>query len=182
VALLVASIAILSTGAGAAEKVVESGAASVRSGWHVVLGVGSACMSGVAYGLLGVVLRRVVPAKAPLGATLFIISGAGVVSLGLWSLSRLGWSGLVQTPLVDLSYMWWAGVFNAVAFVALIQALRLAPLVHVNAVNSSQTALAAVAGILIFGEPLTLTLAIGVALTTAGLLLLDHGQKATRRE
>ena len=77
--------------------------------------------------------------------------------------------------------MWWAGVFNAVAFVALIQALKLAPLVHVNAVNSSQTALAAVAGILIFGEPLTLTLALGVALTTAGLLLLDHGQKDVRK-
>jgi len=177
--LLIASIVILSTGAHAAEEVVESEAASVRSDWHLVLGVGAACLSGVAYGLLGVVLRRVVPAKSPIGGTLFVVSGMGVASLGLWSLARLGLSGLVHTPAVDFNYMWWAGVFNAVAFVALIQALKLAPLVHVNAVNSSQTALAAVAGILIFGEPLTLTLAVGVAFTMAGLLLLDHGRNAT---
>lgn len=125
ITLLIASIVILSTGADAAEKVVESGAAAARSNWHVVLGVSSACLSGIAYGLLGVVLRWAVPAKAPIGATLFVISGMGVASLGLWSLARLGFSGLVETPLADLNYMWWAGVFNAVAFVALIQALKL---------------------------------------------------------
>jgi drug/metabolite transporter (DMT)-like permease len=182
VTLLIASIAILSTGAKAAERVVESGTAEVHSPWHVALGVGAACISGVAYGLLGVVLRGVTPANAPLGATLFVISGVGTISLGLWSVSRLGWSGLIETPAADFSYMWWAGVFNAVAFVALIQALSIAPLVHVNAVNSSQTAMAAVAGILIFGEPLTLTLALGVGLTTAGLLLLDHREKKPQHE
>jgi drug/metabolite transporter (DMT)-like permease len=178
-AVLILSIVILSTGAKAAEQVVESESAVARSAWHVAWGVAAACMSGFAYGLLGVALRRAVSAKTPTGTTLFVISGTGVVSLGLCSLVRLGWTGLTETPSVDLSYMWWGGVFNAMAFMVLIQALKLAPLVHVNAVNSSQTALAAVAGILIFAEPFTLTLAVGVAFTMAGLLLLDHSQQTS---
>ena len=96
--LLIVSIVILSTGAKAAEQVVESGAAVAHSGWHVALGVIAACVSGFAYGLLGVVLRRAVSAKTPLGTTLFVISGTGAVSLGLCSLSATGMVGAVANP------------------------------------------------------------------------------------
>ena len=200
--LLLVAIAVLSGGARAAEQVVESQPGEQpraakndakaatptttkastdsppRATWHVALGVLAACGSGLAYGLLGVALRAAVSRRSPLATTLFVISTVGMVSLGLCSLLRLGVSGVLQTNSVDFNYMAWAGVFNAVAFMALIQALKLAPVVHVNAVNSSQTALAAVAGILIFGEPLNWPLIIGVSLTMAGLLLLDHGPPA----
>jgi multidrug transporter EmrE-like cation transporter len=43
-------------------------------------------------------------------------------------------------------------------------------------INASQVAMAAVAGVILFAEPVTASLVIGIALTIAGLMIL-----ATRR-
>jgi drug/metabolite transporter, DME family len=173
--VLIASILVLSLGAEQARGAI--GVAEAGKPWEVwplILGVTAACLSGLAYAVLGAVIRRMVQGETPVAVTLFVISAVGVVSLGLASLGRLGWDGMLATDPGELSRMWWAGVFNAVAFFSLTKALELAPVVHVNAVNTSQTALAGIAGIFFFNEPLTPTLAIGVVLTAIGLMLIDR--------
>ena len=62
----------------------------------------------------------------------------------------------------DFWTMMLAGFFNAVAFLALAKSLQLIPVVYVNALSSSQAAMAAVAGILIFAERSSPALWLGV--------------------
>ena len=86
--------------------------------------------------------------------------------------SLLGWRGILATTAWDWGIMLAAGVLNAVAFFALSKALRLVTVVHVNLVNASQVAMAAVAGVAFFDEAWTAALSIGVGLTVLGLLVM----------
>ena len=65
-----------------------------------------------------------------------------------------------------------AGVFNFIAFVAITTAIRVLPIVAVHLLNASQVAMAAIAGVTLFGEELTIGLFWGIALTMIGLLVL----------
>jgi len=173
--LLVVSIAVLSLGAGTAHQgMTMSPAESNVARWILALGVFAACASGVAYSILGVVIRRVVTRTAPLSFTLLAISVSGVVMLGAASFLRLGSEGIAATTSHDLVRMLGAGVSNAVAFFALSRALQIASVIEVNAINASQTALAAGAGVLWFAEPTTWSLFIGTGLTILGVLLIDR--------
>jgi drug/metabolite transporter (DMT)-like permease len=73
-----------------------------------------------------------------------------------------------------------AGLCNAAAFLTLTLALQLAGLVYVNALNASQTAMAAVAGVVVFGEAVTPWLVLGVLLTAGGFLLMRGGRRGGR--
>ena len=53
--------------------------------------------------------------------------------------------------------------------------------IHVNIINSSQVAMCAVAGVILFREPLTASLALGVLLTIGGTLLIV-GTKAPKEQ
>jgi drug/metabolite transporter (DMT)-like permease len=127
-----------------------------------------------------VVIRYGVKGRASLSITLFTVSLAGVVSLGLWSHWRIGWQGMWNTSPDDFGMMMLAGIFNAVAFLALTKALQLANLVYVNALNATQATMAAVAGVLIFHEAPSPELAFGVLLTIAGLLLMKQRSRAEK--
>jgi DME family drug/metabolite transporter len=61
---------------------------------------------------------------------------------------------------------------NFTAFAALSLSLKALPVVAVNLINATQVAMAAAAGVILFAEPLTASLIIGIALTFAGLLIL----------
>ncbi len=98
--------------------------------------------------------------------------------IGSWlllivTLSRIGTDGIAATD----ARGWWgmalAGVFNAAAFFALSNSLRRIPVVAVNLLNSTQAAMAGVAGWMIFQEPMTIELPIGVALTFIALFLMS---------
>ena len=69
-----------------------------------------------------------------------------------------------------------AGLANALAFFALAKSLQLIEVVHVNALNASQVAMAAVAGVVLFNESLTTPLVVGVLLTGFGLLLMRRAR------
>lgn len=133
------------------------------------LAVASILISGIAYAVLGAVIRRTVTGTAGPAPTLFVISVAGVVSLGLISWLRLGTAGLAATTTLDLGIMLQGGLYNAVAFFMLTRALQLIPIAYVNVVNASQTALAAVAGVLFFREPTTFALVAGIGLMIVGI-------------
>jgi drug/metabolite transporter (DMT)-like permease len=65
-----------------------------------------------------------------------------------------------------------AGLLNFCAFVSLSIALKSLPVVAVNLLNASQVAMAALAGIIFFSEPVTSSLITGVGLTLLGLLVM----------
>jgi len=190
--VLIVAIGILSAGAGeanrrmsAARKVLSpavgsefasaGGSASLDSDappWLAIGGVLAACSAGIAYSVLGAAIRRTSAAGMPQQTILFAVGMAGVLFLGPLSLSRLGLSGILATTPRELAFMLGAGLCNAFAFCALTIALRRSGLVLVNALNASQVAMAAMAGVFLFAEPLTWPLAAGVTLTVTGLLSL----------
>jgi drug/metabolite transporter (DMT)-like permease len=170
-ALLVAAIWILSLGAGDAYRSVASDAPRLGL---IAAGVTGACVSGFAYSVLGVVIRYGVSGRASIAATTFTVTFVGILVLGVWSVASVGLPGLCATHPNEWAIMLSAGVFNLVAFLALAKALQLTSLVYVNGLNASQVAMAAVAGVLMFGESLSVAMVVGVMLTAIGLLLMPR--------
>jgi drug/metabolite transporter, DME family len=177
IALLITAIAVLSFGAERAPKVAEIADATAP----ITLALGAACFSGVAYSVLNVTIRRLVTGSMQMPVVLSTVSSMGVISLGLASVARVGWTGLDETALSDVGVMFIAGTFNAVGFVTLTKALQLVSIVQVNAVSASQSALAALAGVAIFGERVTASLALGVTFTILGLAVVDRGRKISAK-
>ncbi len=169
--ILIAAVCLLSWGAGDAAQ--SSDLTRVpTSMWRVATGVGAACLSGIAYALLGVVIRYAVTDKISILMTMVTVTLTGVVALGIMSLVVGGLSVMVSTTATDLWVMLGAGVFNALAFLALSKSLQLIPVVYVNALNATQAAMAALVGILLFREPSSGWLWLGVVMTAMGLLLM----------
>jgi drug/metabolite transporter (DMT)-like permease len=174
-AVLIAAITTLSAGAQEAGVSVQGAAVDASDAamhWHIALGVMMACVSGIAYAMLGVVIRRVARGNFPLCSMLLVVCSSGVVSLGVASVLRLGWDGIAATSTADWRMMLLAGAFNAAAFFALSKALHLITVVHVNLVNASQVAMAALAGVLWFHEAKTIAMGVGVAMTIVGLVAM----------
>jgi len=185
--ILIAAIMLLSLGAGkanesVAQSLAKEAAESVEGApWYLVgLGVLAACAAGVAYAVLGVVIRYGVSGRASMPTVLFIVGATGVVVLGGASTVRIGIDGMLSNTPEEYLWMLFAGLFNITAFYALTNALRLTSVVYVNALNATQAAMAAAAGYLIFEEPLTASLSIGVALTALGLLLMRKHESERR--
>lgn len=176
--VLIISIVVLSLGTshGSAEAAASSEAAAIAA--LVPWGAAAACLSGLAYSVLNVVIRRVVTGAVPLSLTLFTVSTVGMVCLGTGALLNSGWSAIASTPPKSLAAMVGAGTINAGAFFLMGRALQWANLVEVNIVSASQNALAAVAGLVIFQEPATAKLFVGVALSIAGCMLVDRGRRS----
>ena len=176
-ALLLTAICILSLGAP------DAGAAVTRRSvplWQLIAGVAAACMSGTAYAVLNVILRYCITRGCPLPTTLFTVSIVGLLTLSVLSWLRIGQSGIAETTPIQLTLMLLAGICNTVAFISLTKSLQLTSVVYVNALNATQATLAALAGVLIFREPLSPWLTIGVALTIAGLMVLARAHRAMR--
>lgn len=177
VALLIGAISVLSLGAGEAQRSVSAGlddVAPVDSWWRLAAGVAAATVSGIAYAMLGVVIRYGVTGRATLGVTVFTVGVVGVISLGTLSLWQIGWQGMQATTTEDLIVMLLAGLMNTAAFFALTKAFQLATIVYVNALNATQVAMAAIAGVLLFQEALSPELTLGILLTIAGLLWMKR--------
>lgn len=176
--VLVMAIVVLSLGSGCTSH-AESSDKIVGSPLFLgAMGVGSAIVSGFSYALLGAVIRKSVSGQVLLPTTLFVVSMAGAVSLGSISLFRIGVGGVLGTERIDWALMALAGVANALAFLALTKSLQVVGVVYINALNASQVAMAACAGLLLFGETPTIALLLGVALTGVGLMLMRERRPA----
>jgi drug/metabolite transporter (DMT)-like permease len=175
--LLLAAIFVLFAGAKDASVTLADAPVPL---WRLVGGVAAACLCGVAYAILNVILRYCITRGAPLPTTLFTVSLAGLLALGMISWLRIGHRGMLETTSHELAMMLGAGLCNTVAFISLTKSLQLTSVVYVNALNATQATLAAIAGVLIFGEALSPWLALGVALTIAGLMCLAHAHRAMR--
>jgi DME family drug/metabolite transporter len=172
--VLILAIGVLSLGAGEAQASLDA-LDNALEGEHrlvVAKGVAAAVLSGVSYALLGVVIRKSVSGRVPLPTTLFVVSVVGAIGLGVMSIARIGVEGMIETRAVDWKMMVLAGLCNAFAFLALAKSLQLTGVVFVNALNASQVAMASLAGLVLFNEPLTLPLFFGVVLTGFGLAVM----------
>ncbi len=181
-AMIVLIIAVPILTFGAEKAATAPPTEEIAEAWFVALGVLAALMAGIAYAIQSCVLRLMATSHTPHSVTLLVLSGTGSITLGMLSLERLGWQGLLATSQVDFLTMIGAGLFNAAGFFLLIKALQLVSVVQVNAINASQAAMAAVAGIFFFHERVTVWLVSGVVLTIVGLLLIDRAKQAVAIE
>ena len=150
----------------------ENGIPATDGAYPIWVGALCAAISGAGYAYFGVEMRQALTGGLSAPATMFTSGVIGTVSLWTITLLRIG-----VTPLPDISWQHWvtmiaAGLFNFTAFISLSFSLRALPVVAVNLINASQVALAAIAGIILFAEPITGTLMIGVLLTCFGLIIL----------
>lgn len=173
VAMLVILIAIAVLCLGASAGRASTAKVPTHVPW-IAMGALAACVSGAAFSISGIVIRHAATRKASLAVTLGSYSLTGLVVLGLLSLITAGPQAIAATSSRDLGVMLLAGVFNALAFYALGKSLTLVPVVHANTMNASQTALSAMAGVLLFHERPSIALAVGCGLTIAGLLLIER--------
>jgi len=172
IGVLGVSIVFLTMGAGAATTAMKEDATTLT----LVAAVAAASFSGISYGACGVMIRKLTQ-DLSLSASLVIFSSVGVVTL-------IAHTFLLADPaaIVAATKDWWlpmlaSGSFNAIAFFAVAGALKRIPVTFVNVLNTSQNAMCALAGVLLFHEPLTSPLVIGCGLTIVGLLLVDSGKK-----
>jgi len=148
----------------------------------LLAGAGAACLAGLAYAQLGVVIRSVVKDSMSVAMSIVTVTLTGVLMLGGTSLLiSPGLSAILETPPVDFSFMVLAGLCNAAAFLALTKSLQLIPVAHVNALNATQAGMGALAGIVIFSEPSSWHLWVGVAMTIFGLLLMRGPRRRDTR-
>lgn len=136
-----------------------------------------AAASGAAYALFGVVLRQTMTGGVSASLTLFISGAVGTISLWSVTFVHLGVEPLLQISSNQWGVMIAAGVLNFTAFAALSLSLKSLPVVAVNLINASQVAMAAVAGVAMFAEPVTNTLVAGIVLTFIGLFALAGGRR-----
>jgi drug/metabolite transporter (DMT)-like permease len=157
--LLVASLPLLTAGGGG----------GTGPAW---LGVLAGAGAGLTYGVANVVVRRTaVVHKLPHAATVTPVVTAGLIGLLVVILAFQGpaaFTGLDAATFVALLV---AGAFNATAFFSLAKALSLLPVSRVGALSALQTALSAIGGIVLFAEPLTAAVGLGLLLSLAGVLL-----------
>ena len=144
----------------------------------VIVGCCCAALSGLAYSILGFVIRRCTHDEIPIVTPMAIVAMVGTVGLCSLGAEQLGVEGVSAIPLQAWFGMSLAGVVNAAAFYALTVSLKILPVLYVHLVNSSQVAMAAIAGALIFGEPVTLLIGIGVVLTVLGFLVMSSESQA----
>jgi drug/metabolite transporter, DME family len=167
-AVLIVSIVVLKLGADQGPRLLEVGPTKV------LLAVAVTVAAGGSYAWLSVAVRSAAMAGTPLPGIVLVITGMGIVTLGPFSLWQLGPAGLWATPPREMSLMLLAGAVNFVSFLAIAKGLHLTTVVHANVLSASQAAMAAVAGILLFGETPNGWIVLGVVLTVVGMVFVER--------
>lgn len=171
--ILVCAVALLSCGGEAAsDSLKNEQALAVLSDIPFAVGIAAGISCGVAFAILGVCIRSVLASGVPPQTPIVIVSLTGVIGFGMTVLARGHFALFGSYDLATWGMMVGAGLCNAAAFYCLSWALKLLPVVYVNAINVSQVALAAAIGVLLFSEPLSAWLAVGLALMVFGFGLL----------
>ena len=171
--VLMVAIVFLSNGAEHATSALHGEASTAK----IAAGILAACLSGCSYGSSGVIIRRYVTGTMSVPTTLVVLSTTGVVVMGVHSLFATGLDRMAATTADEWTSIIAAGVLNAIAFFAVAEALKRMPVTFVNILNTSQNAMCAAAGVLLFHEPLSTPLIVGCSLTMIGLLIVDSGRK-----
>lgn len=172
--LMIASIVFLSTAAQNRISVASTTVISTSADWATTAGVALAMISGLAYGITGVYIRKAVRSQMPVAATLFLFSAAGFLMLCPLSLSLLPLRVIAATTPGEWATIAVAGIFNAIGFFAITHAMRHLTISRTNVINASQNAICAIGAVIVFSEILSAFAFVGIGLTIAGLLILDR--------
>jgi len=142
------------------------------------LAILSSCVTGVCFGLMSIAVRHAMNRNVDKPIVMVIITGVGFFLLVPAALYQEGTELVTETTTVQWSWMISAGIFNLAAFFFLNKGLELTRVIPANITTTSQIAMAAVLGLLMFHEPLSTPLIIGVMLTIIGVLLIggDEGE------
>ncbi len=170
IAVLLAAVVVLS---------IANEDASTQVNGPLWLGAACAAASGAAYAVFGAVMRQTMNNGVSAPLAMFISGTIGSIALSAYTMTRLTFNDLVAIDEPQWIMMSIGGVFNLTAFVALSLSLKSLPVVAVNLINASQVAMAAIAGVLLFAEPVTSSLIMGLALTILGLLILGYRGRTT---
>ncbi len=174
IAVLVTAVGVLSVGAAPDQRVVSASSMATPA---ILMGVFAACLAGFAYAVNTTYIRAMALGTIPVATTLMVISTTGVVLHGLLTMARIGWEGAAATTADQWFAMIGAGVFNAVAFFALGYALQRITILHLNILNSSQVAMAAITGVVLFGEKASIAMFVGCVLTAIGMMMVQGHTK-----
>ena len=153
----------------------DSGVASSGIVWFGIL---MAVVSGLSYGINGVVIRAVTRHLLPVESLLLLYSATGLITLGFTGAIMMGSERLLAIRADEWVMMLSAGTFNAAAFFCVTHALKLMNVSHVNVLNASQNALCAIAAVIIFSEPVSTPMIAGITLSILGFLALDRDAPA----
>ncbi len=143
------------------------------------LGAACAAASGGAYALFGTVMRQSMNNGVSAPLAMFTSGMIGSIALSAFTLTRMSLDQVATVAGEDWWMMSIAGFFNFTAFVALSLSLKSLPVVAVNLINASQVAMAALAGVMLFAEPVTAGLVVGLGLTILGLAILGYRNRST---
>lgn len=145
-------------------------------------------VSGLAYGLLAAVFWGMTDITAAVTTrrlgSLFTLGLVGLASLvGVWAyaVATTGPSSLLP-PVAPAAAL--LGVLSAVGYIAFFTALRLGPIAVVSPVASTYGALSVVLAVVVLGEALTPTQALGASAATTGIVLVSvrfEGRARTAR-
>lgn len=172
-AIMTVSIILLSYAAKLASAVTQ-GTAAVDTNNIVWLGILMAVVSGLSYGINGVVIRKIARDSLPVESMLIIYSLTGLISFGILGPLMMGSERLSQIQPEEWTMMLLAGTFNAMAFFCVTHSLKLLNISQVNVINASQNAMCAIIAVAIFSEPVSMPLILGIGLSIVGLLALDR--------
>ena len=173
VGLLILALALLGFGSAQAARptyLATTDALPPASSFMVAAALAVAVATGIVFSLLGIAIRHCVTGTTSYGAVMVIITGMGVLMLGPLSLYSAGATELMDTPWQQYALMFGAGICNLIAFFALVRGLHLTTVLHVNMINAGQVAIAAVLGVLFFGENCNPWLVAGIGLMIVGIL------------
>lgn len=140
----------------------------------VQFGIFMAIVSGLSYGVNGIVIRNLGQKKLSVPSMTVVYSSVGFVCLSSLGLSLLGFERIQRIPLSDWCIMLVAGSLNAIAFFAITNALKRLDISRVNVINASQNAMCALGAFLVFAEPMSALTVTGILLSIIGLVVLDR--------
>jgi drug/metabolite transporter (DMT)-like permease len=164
--LLIVGITILQWGANGTGKHVTS-----LPSWQIAIAIGMCALAGIIYGWLSVVIRRVTTHGTSGWFVLVLVTGMGVITMGPMTFWTHGWN--IVSLATNEHWLWMivSGFLNLAGFWALTRGLQWTPVARANLLTSSQAAMAALAGWVIFGEALNMSIGAGLALTLCAIVL-----------
>jgi drug/metabolite transporter (DMT)-like permease len=140
--------------------------------WYLAIPL--AAIAGLGYATANLLMRSAfrrgatqIPALA-VNAT----GGMAILLVAVWL--RYGISFLAGTSPETIATLLTAGVFNAGALYSLSRALTTTTSARVNSINTGSIALSTLLAAIIFGEALTLPLAIGIVLIIGGIIFVQR--------
>ena len=175
--ILISAVVVLSTGGKEAFAQLKATLdAPEANPYLLALAVGAVIVSGVNYGFFGAVIKVVGNRGVSQPAIMTIISTTGFLFLLIISAFNGAWEVDRNLEFDHLFLMTLAGICNAIAFVALVSAIKILSVTRYNLVNASQAALGAICGAVIFEEPVSGWMVGGIILTVIGLMFMKRNK------